>query len=69
MQNTKYQSEEMQFINTLLNKPGNHKKQMELRSTGRDQDFIDRDEQQSYADSEIKHNSYVYFSYSKADGK
>ncbi len=65
MQNTKYQSEAMQFIYTLLQKPGNHEQQMQLRNTWWDKEFIDSDEQQAYAESEVKHDSYVYFSYPK----
>lgn len=65
MKNTSYKSEAMQFINTLLNKPGNHEKQMKLRSTWWDTDFINQDEQKSYAESEVKNDGYVYFSYDK----
>jgi hypothetical protein len=61
--NRSYQSEQMQFINTLLEKPGNHEHQMELRSTWWDKGFIDSDEQVAYAESEIKHDAYVYFTY------
>ncbi|MDD3266506.1 MAG: DUF3460 family protein [Burkholderiales bacterium] len=63
MKNTKYQSEATQFINTLLNKPGNHEHQMELRNTWWDKEFIDLEEQKSYAESEVKNDGYVYFSY------
>ncbi len=63
MKNTKYTSEAMNFINTLLNQPGLHQEQMKLRSTWWDKDFIDQDEQKAYAESEVKHDGYVYFSY------
>ncbi len=63
MKNTKYTSEAMNFINTLLNQPGLHQEQMKLRRTWWDKDFIDQDEQKAYAESEVKYDGYVYFSY------
>lgn len=63
MKNRSYKSEAMEFINTLLSKPGNHEEQMKLRSTWWDKEFINQEEQDSYAQSEVKHDSYVYFSY------
>ena len=65
MKNTSYKSEAMEFIRTLLNKPGNHEQQMKLRSTWWDKDDIDQQEQQEYAQSAVKNHSYVYFSYPK----
>lgn len=63
MKNTAYKSEAMQFINTLLEKTGNHEHQMQLRNTWWDKDFIDQEEQKTNHESEVRHSSYVYFSY------
>ena len=63
MKNTKYTSEAMNFINTLLNQAGSQEERLELRSTWWDRDFIDIAEQKAYHNSEVKHDSYVYFSY------
>lgn len=63
MKNTAYKSEAMQFINTLLETPNNHEHQMQLRNTWWDKGFIDQEEQKSNHESEVKHTSYVYFSY------
>ncbi|MBX9597950.1 MAG: DUF3460 family protein [Burkholderiales bacterium] len=63
MKNTKYVSEATTFINGLLNKPGNHEQQMKLRSTWWDTAFRDQDEVKHAAESEVKHDGYVYFSY------
>ena len=65
MKDTKYTSEATNFINGLLNKPGNHEQQMKLRSTWWDTKFRDQDEMKREAVSEVKHDAYVYFSYNK----
>ena len=63
MANKAYKSEAMDFIKTLLEKPGNHEQQMKLRSTWWDKGFIDQDEQRINSESNIKPQAYVYFSY------
>jgi hypothetical protein len=63
MQKTKYTSDAMNFINTLLQQPGNHEKQMQLRSTWWDKEFVDQQEQKSYAESAVKNEAYTYFHY------
>lgn len=63
MVNRSYQSDTMQFINTLLNKPGNHEQQMKLRSTWWDKDAAEVEFEQQLEKSEIKHDAYVYFTY------
>lgn len=63
MKNTKYVSEATNFINELLNKLGNHEQQMKLRSTWWDTEFRDQDEMKHAAESEVKHDAYVYFTY------
>ena len=63
MANKSYTSDSMNFINTLLNQPGNHEQQMKLRSTWWDTDFVDQNEQQINEDSKLKPQAYVYFSY------
>lgn len=65
MKNRKYESEAMLFLRTLLNKPGSHEERMKLRATWWDKEAIDQEEQQTYHESEVKHDSYVYFSYPK----
>ena len=63
MKNVSYVSDATLFINELLSKPGNHEQQMKLRSTWWDKDFVDQEEQENYAESELKKDAYVYFSY------
>ena len=63
MANKAYKSEAMDFIKTLLEKPGNHEQQMKLRSTWWDKGFINQDEQEVNRESSIKSQAYVYFSY------
>lgn len=63
MANKAYKSEAMDFIKTLLDKPGNHEQQMKLRSTWWEKDFMDQDEQRINSESNIKSQAYVYFSY------
>ncbi len=65
MKNTSYKSEAMEFIRTLLNKPGTHEQQIKLRSTWWDKGDIDQQEQQEYTQSTVKNHGYVYFSYPK----
>jgi len=63
MKNTKYVSEPTEFIKSLLTKPEIRKDQQKMRSTWWDKGFIDQEEQETYHESEVKHDGYVYFSY------
>jgi hypothetical protein len=63
MKDTSYESESMQFIKSMLKKPGMRETQMRLRGTWWDKEPLDLDQQQEFAQAALKHDPYAYFSY------
>lgn len=63
MKNTSYISEATLFLNSLLSQEPIHQQQQQLRHTWWDKEFIDQEEQQSYAQNSVKANAYAYFTY------